>query len=180
VTSALDESAKVGTPRYREAEDLCVERTADFPADRGRAGAGIAAIAAIAAASVAFPSSVAFVIFHPFGPAANLLRGVIFTRSGPCGQQTYSRSPRSCQLPRPLATAMFDPASLASGLRFIAPRPSKRLSFIRCDLAWTSSATPVPERNKFSQDETYSRRRIRWYAIAAQVQYERMCFVLNS
>jgi hypothetical protein len=43
-----------------------------------------------------------------------------------------------------------------------------------------STAALVPERNKFSQDETYFRDGNPRYAIAVQAQYEVMCFVLNG
>jgi hypothetical protein len=75
---------------------------------------------------------------------------------------------------------MFEPALLGSGPDAVAPRQPKRPLFIRCDLTRAGAATSVPERNKFSQDETYFRWGVGWYAIGTRDQYEVMCFVLND
>src|SRR5580693_5905202 len=85
-TSSLEESAKVGTPRYREA--YLRVRAVDV-APPGAAGTGIANSAVIRSARTDFA---AFFTKPPFGPRLPPInsQGRILTSSCTCGQPSFT------------------------------------------------------------------------------------------
>ena len=124
-----------------------MERTADFPAARGAAGAATAVIAASTAASVVFPSCFTFITFDSSGPYSKCCRG----------RDSYPKQPpRSTNQFRVIAkrstaaafvTANTEATSLGVSRMLGAPKRPKRSPFIRCHLnAYVPDRTSTGEK----------------------------------
>ena len=97
-----------------------------MPPARGAADADTAVIAARTIANAAFPSCVAFVIFHPFGPTANPVRARFLLEAATAVNKHIVDYREAANGPGRLLL----PAWLGSSPYAIAPRRPKKPPFI--------------------------------------------------